>query len=132
VRRRTHCQYEGANPYSDEEIIAEEVAEDVRLVVNLARVEFVEQRHGDESTEHHRVVHVFLWNLLVVVGIIHVEQLRPFNTYRVRQKLRRNTFIRNVKFLVLSTDVTSGASSTPALATLGKLFTPMCSCHQAV
>jgi len=46
--------------------------------VNFTRVQLVEQRHRHESCEHHRVVDIGLRDIVVVVGVVEVEQTVPF------------------------------------------------------
>jgi len=52
---RRHAAYlrnKCTNPDSNEDGVAIETLEDISLSVNLARVDFVEQRHHDERVEN--------------------------------------------------------------------------------
>ena len=78
LRAGAYGEHKGGDPDADEDVVAENSAEDVSLAVNLSRVQLVEQRHRHERSEHHRVVHVRFRQRLVVVCIVNVEQQLPY------------------------------------------------------
>jgi len=69
-----YLENEGGGPDNDEHAAAVKTSKDVGRAVNLASVDFIEQRHHDENVKDERVVLRRRAQVLVVPSAIDVQK----------------------------------------------------------
>ena len=66
------------NPNAVEDRIGEDASEDVLLSVDLAAVDFVEERHQNEDIEYHREMLRWLEHIINWTAIVDIEKFRSW------------------------------------------------------